>query len=299
MNKEEQPLVSIAIITYNQRGFLRECIESCLEQDYAKTEIVVADDGSTDGTQDMLQEYAKKYPGRFVLRLSEKNYGITKNSNLAHFACSGKYIAWMGGDDLMLPGKISAQVEFMERNNECTICYHDLIVFDSDTGCCINLFSEKNQPKEGDVIDIIKYGCFNGACATLIRKSKAPKNGFNELLPVASDWLYWIECLAAGGEIRYINSIFGKYRRHQKNITKKNNLVTQNYIDHLNTCNHVLMLAPHFLGAANYARARIIASLRGQLNYKKALIISVRNKFRLKIFMALIVNIITFDRIKF
>lgn len=299
MNNEQKPLVSIAIITYNQKEFLRECIESCLEQDYKNIEIIVADDGSNDGTQDMLNEYEEKYPGKFVLRLSKENQGITKNSNLAHFACSGKYIAWMGGDDLMLPGKISTQVDFMEKNKKCAVCYHDLIVFDSETGRRMNLFSEKNQPKEGGILEVIEYGCFNGACATLVRKDTAPKNGFNELLPVASDWLYWIECLAAGGEIRYINAILGKYRRHQKNITKKSNSVTQNYIDHLNTCNHILILAPHLLGAANHARARIIASLRRQLNYKEALAISIRNKFRLKIFIALIINVITFNRIKF
>ncbi len=299
MNIEPLPLVSIAIITYNQREFLRECIESCLEQDYQNIEIVIADDGSTDGTHDMLNAYNEKYPGKFVLRLSRENQGITKNSNLAHFACSGKYIAWMGGDDLMLPGKISTQVKFMEKNPTCAICYHDLVVFDSKTGCKTYLFSEKNKPREGGVADITKYGCFNGACATFIRKNKAPKNGFNELLPVASDWLYWIECLATGGEIRYINSILGKYRRHDLNVTKKHVNITQNYIDHLNTCNHILVFAPHLLKETNHARARIIASIRKQLNYRNSLIISLRNRFSFKIFSALICNIITLDRIKF
>ena len=104
--ESNMPLVSVAIITYNQKEYLRECIESILEQDYDNIEIVVSDDCSTDGTQEMLKEYDRKYPNKFVLKLSDKNQGITQNSNLAHFACSGKYIAWMGGDDLMLPEKI-------------------------------------------------------------------------------------------------------------------------------------------------------------------------------------------------
>src|SRR5690554_3312559 len=113
MFEEESPLVSIAIVTYNQKHFLKECIESCLAQDYQNTEIVVADDGSTDGTHELLKEFAEKHPGKFVLRISEINQGITKNHNVAQFACSGKYIAWMGGDDLMLPRKISKQVDYM------------------------------------------------------------------------------------------------------------------------------------------------------------------------------------------
>ena len=93
-------------MTYNQKNYLKECIDSILSQDYENIEIIIADDYSKDGTQDMLKEYNQKYPNKFILKLSERNQGITKNSNLAHFACNGKYIAWMGGDDLMLPSKI-------------------------------------------------------------------------------------------------------------------------------------------------------------------------------------------------
>lgn len=72
MTDQDFPSVSVAIITYNQREFLRECIDSILNQDYSNFEIVVADDASTDGTQDMLREYDRKHPGKFVLKLGEK-----------------------------------------------------------------------------------------------------------------------------------------------------------------------------------------------------------------------------------
>jgi glycosyltransferase involved in cell wall biosynthesis len=223
MEVKEIPLVSIAIITYNQKEYLKECIESVLEQDYENIEIVVADDCSTDGTQEMLKGYEEKYPNKFVLKLSDRNQGITKNSNLAHFACKGKYIAWMGGDDLMLPGKIRRQVEYMENNPECTICYHNLDVFQSDTNETLYYFNENNK-YEGDVRVVIKYGTFNGGCSNMVRADKVPKNGFNETLPIASDWLFWCECLLNGGTINYIDEVLGRYRRHQKNITAKKKL---------------------------------------------------------------------------
>ncbi|HHO42468.1 MAG TPA: glycosyltransferase, partial [Epsilonproteobacteria bacterium] len=243
--EEKLPLVSVAIITYNQKEYLKECIESVLAQDYENIEIVIADDCSTDGTQDMLKEYDKKYPNKFVLKLSDKNQGITKNSNLAHFACSGKYIAWMGGDDLMLSGKIRKQVEYMEENQECTICYHNLDVFQSDTNETLYYFNKKTK-YEGDVYTSIKYGTFNGACSTMIRASKAPKNGFNETIPVASDWLYWVETLHNGGTINYIDEVLGRYRRHDNNVTKKTSSITQNQIDHLNSCHIILSLYPEY-----------------------------------------------------
>ena len=103
----QNPLVSVAIITYNQKIFLEECIESILLQTYKNIEIIIADDGSSDGTHQLAQNFQENYPDiKFKLALSKLNFGITNNSNLAFENCSGKYIAWMGGDDLMHPKKL-------------------------------------------------------------------------------------------------------------------------------------------------------------------------------------------------
>mgnify|MGYP000507135859 CR=1 FL=1 len=111
--------------------------------------IVIADDCSIDGTQEMLSEYVLKYPNKFILKLSNINQGITKNSNLAHFACTGKYIAWMGGDDLMFQGKIRKQVNYMEKNPECRICYHNLDVFQSETNKTNAKIKRINERSQG------------------------------------------------------------------------------------------------------------------------------------------------------
>lgn len=298
MSITEIPLVSIAIITYNQKEFLKECIESCLAQDYPNLEIVVADDGSTDGTHELLRDYDMHHPGKFVLRLSKENQGITKNSNVAHFACTGKYIAWIGGDDLMLPGKISKQVEFMEKNPDCTICYHDMDVFDSETGRTLYSFSEKNKPREGTVSVIIKYGVFNGACSTMVRSSSVPRQGYNELLPVASDWCYWIDTLVKGGEIRFIPEILARYRRHPRNATSIKDKIGQNSLDHLNTCNYVIAEYPEYTKEALYCYSMNLRYLRKRLPYMTALNFVVRASFDLRSFFAVMVFIITFGRVK-
>jgi len=295
--EEKLPLVSIAIITYNQKEYLKECIESVLAQDYENIEIVVADDCSTDGTQEMLKEYDKKYPNKFVLKLSNKNQGITKNSNLAHFACSGKYIAWMGGDDLMLPEKIRKQVEYMEKNQECTICYHNLDVFQSDTNETLYYFNEKRK-YEGDVYTSIKYGTFNGACSTMIRTSKAPKNGFNETIPVASDWLYWVETLHNGGTINYIDEVLGRYRRHNNNVTKETSSITQNQIDHLNSCNIILSLYPEYSKAVFYRYSRILFGLKHKLNYFDIVFKSFCICPNIKSLAAILIYVVTFGKVK-
>jgi glycosyltransferase involved in cell wall biosynthesis len=294
------PLVSVAIITYNQKDYLRECIESVLAQDYPNIEIVVADDASTDDTQDMLKEYDQKYPGKFVLRLSEKNQGITANSNLAHFACSGKYIAWMGGDDLMLPGKITDQVSMMESDPECTISYHDLEFFESNSNKKLYLKSEKFGLGNFFVNDVIRNGTLNGACASMIRASKAPAHGFNRDIPVASDWLYWVETMMDDGKMCYINKVLGRHRRHENNVTnpKKDGTVGQNVVDILNSCNYIMSIYPCYFKDAMHRYSQQLVSLRFVADYKNVLLFSLKIKFRFKYFIALAIYILSIGKIK-
>ena len=98
------PKVSVIVPIYNQLDFIRETVESVLAQDHPNIELVLSDDGSTDGTTDVLREYAEREPGRVKLVASEQNTGIAGAFNRALDAHTGDYIAWLGGDDVMLPG---------------------------------------------------------------------------------------------------------------------------------------------------------------------------------------------------
>ncbi len=293
-----QPLVSVAIITFNQINYLRECIESVLSQDYPNIEIVVADDCSTDGTVQMLNDYADKYPGKFLLRLSLKNKGITGNSNEAHFACTGKYIAWMGGDDLMLPGKITSQVELMEKDSSVVLSYHNLDVFDSATNKTLYYFNHRYI--EGDVKVLIKYGTVNGACSTMVRRSATPVHGFDTRIPIASDWLYWVQTAYGGGKIRYVDRILGRYRRHTGNITNPaNKSFFYNYQDHLLSCSIIVSEKPELHKQVKFRQAELLIALRNinsGLNYRNYLIASLSYSFRPKAMAGILLSYIGIKR---
>jgi glycosyltransferase involved in cell wall biosynthesis len=291
------PLVSVAVITYNQDKFINECLDSILIQDYPNFEIIVADDSSVDNTYNILQDYQSKFPNKIKIFKSDTNKGITSNSNLAYSVCSGKYISWMGGDDLMLPNKLTNQVEFMEKNPICAISYHNLDVFDSITGKTLFYFNEKNKIN-GNINTIIEKGCFNGACSNMTRTSQSPKSGYNPTLPVASDWLFWIETLSNGGTINYIDQVLGKYRRHDNNITKNSNSITQNEIDHLNTCNILISKYPHLLNSIMIAYSTKIRDIRNKTSYFSILYYSLKINFNFKAFLGLIIYFISFKKIK-
>lgn len=217
-----EPLVSIIIPTYNQKDFVRETLESVLAQTYSNIEIIVTDDGSTDGTVYILQEYVSRYPTKIKLITSNKNTGITKNANRGLKAVKGEFIAWLGGDDLMLPDKIKKQVELLRSRPDAVGCIHEAEVFESDSKKVIGLFSEvyngKRGFKEGGV-ELWFEPNYNMLPSTeMFRSTVRPINGYDERL-LFGDLLYDIEVFRHGKCV-VINEVLGKYRRHSQNITR-------------------------------------------------------------------------------
>ena len=293
-----QPLVTVAVVTYNQRDFLEHCLQSILVQDYPNFEIVVADDGSTDGTAELLRGYEKRYPGKIIPLISEKNRGVTPNHDLALSACRGKYISWIGGDDLMLPGKLSEQVAYLEANPQCVICYHDIELFDSDSGTTLWLNSDFDEPRKGDFSTIIRDGHFHAAISSMVRASHSPKS-FNPSIAVASDWLYYVECLAEGGTIEPIPGIFARQRRHSKELTRN---VTGSFDrsqpvslmrEHLQSCAIILGRWPQMVREVRYRMSRLLIMQRwqdGGAHYRAYLKASLGMHFSLRVLGAILAD---------
>jgi len=218
---QDWPKVSVRIRTYNRKAFLAECLESVLAQDYPNFEIVVADDASTDGTRELLRENERKHPGLFKLVMAEQNEGHTRNANRAFFACTGKYIAWLDDDDLMLPGKLKKQAAYMESRPGLAFSYHDMEWFDSSTGAtlrCANSGKGSARPREGGAEKLLRYGWFIVPSSVMLRRSACPPKGHEEQLPVSSEWLFLIGT-AAHGQMGFLPEVLGRYRRHAGNVS--------------------------------------------------------------------------------
>jgi len=121
--KQNRIVFSVLVLTYNQKDYIAQTLDSILEQehDYAY-EIIVGDDYSTDGTRDILHAFKEKYPDIITLILNEKNMGLIKNYFNVVRHCSGKYIMQCAGDDYWLPGKVALQIPFMEANPDVAMC---------------------------------------------------------------------------------------------------------------------------------------------------------------------------------
>lgn len=214
------PKVSVMVVTYNHSKFIVQTLEGILNDDYANFEVIISDDASIDGTQDILKKIATKYSDKIKLILNEKNIGITKNCNKAFFASSGEYIILFAGDDVFIPGKISAQIEAFKLNPRAVLCYHPVEIFDSETGKTI-YFTHRNPNEDTDNVEkIIIRGGISSPCSLMVKRSACPKNGFDSRLPTVSDWLFQIET-ALQGDVIKVNNIYAKYRKHTHGTSRK------------------------------------------------------------------------------
>jgi len=121
MFHEQFPLVSVITPSYNQAGFIRETIESVLSQDYPHIEHIVVDGGSTDGTVEMLQSYARR-DGRFRY-LSEPDRGQSHAINKGLHLARGTIVGWLNSDDTYLPGALRKAVEMFRDRPHYAVVY--------------------------------------------------------------------------------------------------------------------------------------------------------------------------------
>lgn len=130
MNKNIK--VSICVVTYNQDKYIRECLQTLVNQklDF-NFEIIVGDDCSTDKTRDIILEFSKMYPELIFPLFQNTNVGAAKNGFSVYERARGEYIAHVDGDDAALPNKISKQVAILDANPHCFFCTHDAIVIDN------------------------------------------------------------------------------------------------------------------------------------------------------------------------
>jgi glycosyltransferase involved in cell wall biosynthesis len=119
------PLVSAIVIFLDGRQFIGEAIDSILGQDYPDIEVLLVDDGSTDGATDIARGYAARFPGR--VRVLEhpghENRGMSASRNLGVRHARGEFVAFLDADDVWLPGKIGEQVAILQEHPDAAMAY--------------------------------------------------------------------------------------------------------------------------------------------------------------------------------
>jgi glycosyltransferase involved in cell wall biosynthesis len=217
------PKLSVIICAYNAEAFLAEAAASVLEQDFEDLELLISDDGSTDGTRGRAEEIRERDPERVTVLHERDNQGKSAAANRALAVARSELIAWLDADDVMLPGKLSAQVELLDRRPDAVGCCHDAEVFDSETDTVLGSFSQiyNGRPlREGGVELWFDPTYRSLPSATMFRASAVPPGGLDTGLRRANDWLFDIEVFRHG-RCAVIPEVLVRYRRHPEQMTSE------------------------------------------------------------------------------
>jgi glycosyltransferase involved in cell wall biosynthesis len=123
------PRVTIVTPSYNQGAYLEETIRSVLDQDYPDLEYIVVDDGSTDGSVDIV----RRYEDRLAFWTQQENAGQVAALNRGFARATGDVLGWINSDDTLLPGAVSTVVEALDRDPEALLVYGDAVFVDEQS----------------------------------------------------------------------------------------------------------------------------------------------------------------------
>ncbi len=220
--------LSIAMATYNGEKFIKEQLDSILNQTRLPDEIVISDDASTDKTVEILMEYKEKYPKFIKLILNKENVGFVKNFERAIMNTTGDLVALSDQDDVWLPTKLEKECKVLEENQDVGMVFCDLKVVDEKLNTIYNSFWKDKfwKNKSWNMKGTLKGTSFfqkifiEGnrvtGCTITIRKEILGKTlPFNDGIQFHD---YWIALVASTlSDVFAIDETLILYRQHGKN----------------------------------------------------------------------------------
>ncbi|WP_018866625.1 MULTISPECIES: glycosyltransferase [unclassified Thioalkalivibrio] len=225
----EKPLVSVIMPAYNTAAYIAESVDSVLDQDYPSVELIVVDDGSTDGTIEVLRAYGDR-----LTLLTQQNQGAAVARNAGIAAASGDYIAFIDSDDVWLPGKLAAQVGYMDQHPQIGMTFTAWHNWKPDpSGTFLKPDSAEGvHPKNPDGKSLVErgsgwlynrllFGSLPHTITVMMRRDLVERVGqFDPELKRGQDYDYWLRASRLT-EIHQLNLVTALYRLHGEGCITK------------------------------------------------------------------------------
>jgi glycosyltransferase involved in cell wall biosynthesis len=218
------PTVSAIITTYNLEKMLPEAIESVLAQDWKDLEIIVVDDGSSDDTAAVMERYSGVV--RYIL---QKNAGPSAARNTGVQVSSGKFLAFLDGDDLWKPNKVSRQLEEFEKDSTVGLVSSD---FSVDEGAKVTesyLVGCQHVASGMIFLNLLRENFLLPSAAMLRRECVTQVGAWDEAIRGSEDRDYWLR-VARTWRINVIPEVLTVKRNRPGNLTSDNDKLTPHRI---------------------------------------------------------------------
>lgn len=212
------PLVTIAIISYNNDAYIRDCVESCLAQTYSNIEIVIVDDASNDLSPQIIRDYVERYPQKITAKLSNINVGVSANFNQAVTAAKGIWFKAIACDDILMPNCIEVYMsEVLKHNIKDGILFGRMKIFghkiNTEEVSFIPAFFSLTSAQRLESLALMN----TLPAPTAFFKLDTLKNlGMaSERYPFLEDYPLWIKAVKLGVFLHCVDAVTVKYRVHE------------------------------------------------------------------------------------
>ncbi len=213
--------ISIYITSFNQKKYLAHSIESVLNQSLKPDEILILDDCSEDGSQDLISEYAIKFPEIIKYHFNSQNIGISKSRNIALELLNGEYVSFLDGDDFYYKDKLKLESEALKTNTNADIVFSNFTVINQDGNA---LYDWELKEFKGDLFDRLwafrwpKGGPFRYPLVNL--RSWREIGKYDESLEVFEDLDMMLRLSKEFSSI-HIGRSLSAYRKHTQGISNQ------------------------------------------------------------------------------
>lgn len=230
----DSPKLSIALTTYNHENYIRDCLNSILNQNInCAFEIVIGEDASKDKTRSIILSFMHQHYDKIRLIPLERNLGYTKNFDAVLKLCRGEYISIFDGDDIMLQGKLQKQIDFLDENPSLVMVTHDALEFDDYSNKTLRIIKPKRKKDFYTIKDLLLLGSIFCNSSKMFRRKDLPSYGIDHNINYIAD-MYLTFHIVREGKIGYIPEILAKYRRHKGALMFSVN-GAKNYDDEIRT----------------------------------------------------------------
>ncbi|MGQ9424860.1 glycosyltransferase family 2 protein [Gilvimarinus sp. F26214L] len=215
----DQVLVTVVTANFNGSRYLAQAIESVRAQTHANIEYVIVDDGSTDGSRDLIEDYCRKDP-RIKAFLLPENQGVARARNTGIENSHGKYVTFLDSDDEWMPNKLEKQLELFRRHPRAGLVVTGAAVIDRD-GHTVEIQKQRKKPMQGAVslYDYIAGKCLLSINAMTRRECLEKSGLFNPNYVIGEDYELWMR-ITRDYEYYYLEEPLHRYRVHGDNATR-------------------------------------------------------------------------------
>ncbi len=214
----DRPLVSVVIPAYNVEEFVASAIESALAQTYPRVEVVVVNDGSTDGTAAAIAPFHDR-----IVLVDQANRGLAGARNVAIAQASGTVLALLDADDLWLPDRLERCVTLLEQQPEIELVTSDAFLIEDGMRTEKRCYGDRRRypfPDPGaNQLDVISQRNFLFVSVVFQRALLERCGNFDETLPRAEDYELWTRFLLSGARAGYVSEPLGYYRRRADSLS--------------------------------------------------------------------------------